>query len=219
MLGVPVRRSTSCAGTKRVSEGTHGVPRQERRAYLLQLGEGVRQPLVLERRDVVDEPPHVPREVEEAGVADLSGLPVREVRLRCAEGCAEGLRRSGQRSALPWGRQGRQGQARLEDHGAVVERPTVDVVLGEFGQLHKDAHHDGRDVVDQVLQVRARLVGRLLWRRLARRPRVLRLFKERVDFLRDLRDHAVLSLLERLLEGCERVQVDRAAPLGCPVSR
>lgn len=55
---------------------------REARAHLLQLGEDVRQALVLERRDVVDEPPHVPREVKQAGVAHLSKVAVGQVGLR-----------------------------------------------------------------------------------------------------------------------------------------
>lgn len=54
------------------------------------------------------------------------------------------------------------------------------------------------------------------WRRLRRRPRVLGLFEKVVNLLRDLGDHAVLRLLERLLERGERVEVDRTPSLGGP---
>ena len=188
------------------------------RAHLLQLGEDVRQALVLERRDVVDEPPHVPREVKQAGVAHLSKVAVGQAsrtarRKKDEERGASVSERGSERGERASER------AHLEDHGAVAERASVHVVLGELGQLDEHAHHDGRDVVDQVLQVRTRLVGGLRRGRLRRRPRVLGLLEEVVDLLRDLRDHAVLRLLERLLERGERVEVDRAAALGRPIAQ
>lgn len=53
----------------------------EERDELVELGEDVGEPLVAERLDVVDKPSNVAGEVEQAGVADLSRLLVRQVGL------------------------------------------------------------------------------------------------------------------------------------------
>lgn len=186
---------------------------------LVQLGKDVVQLLVLQVPHVRDEPSYVASEVHHARVADLPRFSIRDVRLFQAGCPTDGDRNQpkAEKERTGSSKRGRAaGPTHLEDLGDVRECTAVDIVFCKVGQLNQNRDHDGRDIVDHVLQVRARVVREVSRRCLRRRPRVLGLFEKVVNLLRDLGDHAVLRLLERLLERRERVEVDRTPSLGGP---